>query len=238
MSLPFAADSLAFPPVTDPSPAEHVMRAGAEHMGEAALLSAITGLALRSARALVDGHGCLRTLCALPPAELASLPGMTAKRAAALLAGVEAGRRVVMDAQQRTRLRTPAEVAAYLTPRLGGLRREVFHVLCFDSRNGLLRDTRVAEGTANACPVDPREVFAAALSSRASGLVFAHNHPSSGDPNPSAQDIALTAMLAEAAQALGLKVLDHVIIGAGAYYSMLEKGSLPARRSAPGPAWS
>jgi DNA repair protein RadC len=96
----------------------------------------------------------------------------------------------------------------------------------------------------NTCPVDPREVFAAALASRASGIVLAHNHPS-GDPEPSAQDVSLTVQLCEAGRLLGIKVLDHVVVGDGDFASLLERGQLPdselaeARRrwSAAGGAW-
>jgi DNA repair protein RadC len=100
-------------------------------------------------------------------------------------------------------------------------------VLCFNPRNVLLHDARVAEGTMNACPVDPREVFATALIARASAIVLAHNHPS-GDPEPSAQDVALTAQLSESGRLLGIKVLDHVVVGDGAYASLLERGQLVA----------
>jgi DNA repair protein RadC len=102
----------------------------------------------------------------------------------------------------------------------------VFHVLCFNARNVLLLDARVAEGTINACLVDPREVFAAAITARATAIVLAHNHPS-GDPEPSAQDLSLTRQLFEAGRLLGIKVLDHVVVGDGTYASLMERGELP-----------
>ncbi|MFP2911356.1 RadC family protein, partial [Pyxidicoccus sp. 3LFB2] len=147
-------------------------------------------------------------------------------RAAQVLAALELGRRAQRAVERRPKLRTPKEIHGYLAPKLATLRREVFHVLCFNARNVLVHDARVAEGTMNACPVDPREVFAAALTSRATAIVLAHNHPS-GDPEPSVQDLALTRHLVAASQLLNIKVLDHVVVGDGAYVSMLERGLLP-----------
>ncbi|MFP2933731.1 RadC family protein, partial [Pyxidicoccus sp. 3LG] len=138
---------------------------------------------------------------------------------------LELGRRAQRSVERRPRLRTPKEIHAYLAPALGTLRREVFHVLCFNARNVLVHDARVAEGTMNACPVDPREVFAAALTARATAIVLAHNHPS-GDPEPSVQDMGLTRHLISAAQLLNIKVLDHVVVGDGSYVSMVERGLL------------
>jgi DNA repair protein RadC len=90
----------------------------------------------------------------------------------------------------------------------------------------LVRDVRVAEGTTNACPVDPREVFAVALAARATAVVLAHNHPS-GDPEPSSLDVALTAQLVEGGRLLGVKVLDHLVVGESGFVSFLERGLMP-----------
>ncbi len=134
--------------------------------------------------------------------------------------------------ERRPRLRTPAEIYQHLAPALRSLRREVFHVLSLNGRNVLLNDARVAEGSMNACPVDPREVFCAALAARATAIVLAHNHPS-GDPEPSEMDIALTEQIAEGGRILGIRVLDHLIVGDGAYVSLLERGRLSHRPAEP-----
>src|SRR5262249_14645730 len=113
-----------------------------------------------------------------------------------------------------------------------GLRREVFHVLCFNSRNVLLSDVRVAEGTLDHCLVDPREVFSAALWARATAIVLAHNHPS-GDPEPSGLDLELTAQLVEGGRILGIKVLDHIVVGDSNYTSLFEKQADALGRRSP-----
>ena len=208
---------------------ERLFRLGASALTDPELLGVLLGGGARMralAETLLSTKGGLKALVQQEPRELSARPGMGAARTAQVLAALEWGRRAQRVSERRPRLRTPREISTYLAPNLSALRREVFHVLCFNARNVLLLDARVAEGTINACPVDPREVFAAAITSRASAIVLAHNHPS-GDPEPSGQDLSLTAQLVEAGRVLGIKVLDHVVIGDGSYTSLVERGELP-----------
>jgi DNA repair protein RadC len=99
----------------------------------------------------------------------------------------------------------------------------------------LLADTRVAQGTTDACTVDPREVFRAALAARATAVIFAHNHPS-GDPSPSDSDLALTRELQAGARIFHLRVLDHLVVGAGRYVSLARAGLLHALPAGSGEA--
>jgi DNA repair protein RadC len=212
---------------------------GAAALTDPELLCMVLGSGRRAhalAESLLASSGGLKALVQEDPNALCARKGLGAGRAAQVLAALELGRRAQRVTERRPRLRTPREIYAYLAPSLSALRREVFHVLCFNARNVLLLDVRVAEGTINSCPVDPREVFAAAITSRATAIVLAHNHPS-GDPEPSAQDLGLTAQLIEASRWLGIKVLDHVVVGDGAYTSMLERGELPLLGAEASKAW-
>ena len=181
---------------------------------------------------LLAAAGGLRALASMEPGELCSAAGLGRERAAQVLAALELARRAHLAAEERPRLRTAGEVYRYLAPRLALLRHEVFHVLSFNTRNVLVGDARVAEGTTDACTVDPREVFRAALEARATALIFAHNHPS-GDPEPSEADLALTRELQAGARIFHLRVLDHLVVGAGRYVSLARAGLLhlqpPAR---------
>lgn len=213
---------------------ERLFERGAPALSDAELLEVVlgTGTAATPARAIAEsvlalGPGLLE-LSRKEPRELMRLAGVGPARAAQLAASLELGRRAQLSVERRPRLRTPAEIYRYLAPALRSLRREVFHVLSFNGRNVLLDNTRVAEGSMNACPVDPREVFCAALSARATAIVLAHNHPS-GDPEPSDTDLALTEQLVEGGTILGIRVLDHLILGEGGYVSLLERGSLSQR---------
>ncbi|WP_223643873.1 DNA repair protein RadC [Corallococcus sp. EGB] len=204
---------------------ERLFRLGAESLTDLELLGLLWTEGLGDAADGVARDG-LKALVQEDPRVLCARRGVGPSRTSRLLAALELGRRAQRSPEKRPRLRNPKEVHAYLAPTLGALRREVFHVLCFNPRNVLVRDARVAEGTLSACPVDPREVFAAVVASRATAIVLAHNHPS-GDPEPSLQDVGLTEHLARAAGILGVKLLDHVVVGDGVFVSMLERGILP-----------
>lgn len=140
-------------------------------------------------------------------------------------ATVELARRVRDTQDPRPVLASPEQVHDYLAPALARLPREVFHVLCLDGRRRLLADRRVAEGTAESCAVDPRDVFAAALASGARAIVLAHNHPS-GDPTPSAEDLQLTRLLVAAGRFLNLRILDHVVVGESGFASLAARGEM------------
>jgi DNA repair protein RadC len=106
------------------------------------------------------------------------------------------------------------------------LPREHVRVLCFNARHVLLHDAWVGLGTVDSCAVDPREVYLPALRVRAHGVVLVHNHPS-GDPEPSVGDVAATRQLLTAGKALGIRLLDHLVIGAEGFVSLAARGLLP-----------
>lgn len=102
---------------------------------------------------------------------------------------------------------------------------EVFQVLFLDSRNRLLADKRLAEGTVNHVQVYPREVARRALELDATALILVHNHPS-GDPTPSQDDVSMTRDIRRAVEPLGITIHDHLIIGKGRWTSLKQKGLL------------
>ena len=121
------------------------------------------------------------------------------------------------------------------------LQKEIVVVLALDTKGGvtskgkigdlsndltwgkMLAESTVFEGTLNASVFHPREIFRFAIEESANSLVLCHNHPS-GDPQPSQEDIRATKVLIEAGNAIGIKVLDHVIIGDGIFVSLKEEG--------------
>lgn len=103
--------------------------------------------------------------------------------------------------------------------------KEIFLALHLDSKNRILCMDRVSIGSLNASLVHPREIFKSALLSSSAAIVLAHNHPS-GDATPSREDLELTTRLRECGELLGIRVLDHVIIGDGVYASMADRGIL------------
>ena len=99
---------------------------------------------------------------------------------------------------------------------------EHFCIICLNAKNKIVGVHTISIGTVNATIVHPREVFKAAMLNNASAIICLHNHPS-GDPEPSREDIETTRRLVEAGEIMGIKVLDHVIIGGQRYLSMKEK---------------
>ncbi|ROU03069.1 RadC family protein [Histidinibacterium lentulum] len=102
---------------------------------------------------------------------------------------------------------------------------EAFRVLFLDRKNVLIADEAQGEGTVDHVPVYPREVIKRALELGASALILVHNHPS-GDPTPSAADIDMTAQIARAAEALGITIHDHLVIGRSRELSFRSEGLL------------
>jgi len=229
-------------PPADEGPRERLRRLGASALTDSELVAVLLGTGLRGApvmalaEALLDSAGGLKSLVMQDPHELSAMPGLGPAKAAALLAALELGRRVQRAEERRPRLSTADEIHRYLEPELSALPREVFHVLSLNSRNVLLRDARIAQGTVGACPVDPREVFAGALAARASAIILAHNHPS-GDPEPSEQDVLLTMHVAEGARLLGMKLLDHLVVGDRRYVSLKQRRLIPPLEEG-GRSWS
>ena len=108
-------------------------------------------------------------------------------------------------------LTTPSEVAAYLEE-IKNAAQECFIVITLNTKNRAIRKHLVSIGTLNSTLVHPRECFRPAILDGAAAIIVAHNHPS-GDPSPSSEDIKVTRQLIRAGEIMGIKVLDHVIVG-------------------------
>ncbi len=120
------------------------------------------------------------------------------------------------------RVRDAAQVYEAFREEFGQLDREMFVVLLLDGKNQVIGFNVVSVGSLTAALVHPREVFKPAILVNAAALVLAHNHPS-GDPEPSPEDIAITRRLKEAGELLGIKIVDHVVIGDGRFSSFAEQ---------------
>jgi len=129
--------------------------------------------------------------------------------------------------QRKTRftISTPDDIYRLMTPILNGADREHFYVILLTTKNAVISVELVSVGSLSANLVHPREVFKPALIASAACVVAVHNHPS-GDPGPSKEDIEFTKRLRRAGDILGVKVLDHVILGNGDYCSLEAEGQL------------
>jgi len=116
-------------------------------------------------------------------------------------------------------------VLDYCRAAMQHLKTERFHVIYLDRKNVVVADETLQEGTVDQTPVFPREILRRALHLQASSIILVHNHPS-GDPSPSPQDIATTRKIVEAAKALEVSVLDHIVIGRRGHWSFREQNML------------
>jgi DNA repair protein RadC len=209
-------------------PREKLVRLGASGLGDNELVAAILGQggresnALDLASAILDRFGGPGGLPRAGIDDLRQLRGVGLARAAQIVAAVELGRRTLAMPAARRRFQNPRDVADWLLPQYGGKPVEQFGVVLLDARRGLLSARVVSTGSVDASNADPREVFRDAIVARAAGVVLFHNHPT-GDPTPSREDVAVTRRLVAAATVVGIEVVDHVILGAGTYFSFHEK---------------
>lgn len=122
-----------------------------------------------------------------------------------------------------------ADVAAYFTPRLCAHPFESLWVVGLTAKNGVRVVQCVARGGVESCAVAVRDVLRVPIVNACSGLVVVHNHPS-GDPQPSAADVAITERIRAGAELLGIRLLDHVVVAGNGHFSFLDAGMLATRR--------
>lgn len=212
---------------TPDRPREKLARVGASGLGDNELLALILGqggagrTALELAAALLDRSGGVGGLPRVLLEDLQQLEGVGVARAAQIIAAVELGRRTLCAPLPRQRFLSASDFADWLLPQFGGRPVEQFGVMLLDARRGLMSTRIVSTGSADASTAEPREVFREAILTRAAGVVLFHNHPT-GDPAPSREDVAVTRRLVAAATVVGIEVIDHLILGAGCYFSFHE----------------
>lgn len=177
-----------------------------------------------AAKAVLRRFKTLQGVVEADPAELCKVRGIGPKN----LLGLKLIK-AVSDRYLKKRLiakdpvNNSKELYAYLCHSMRDKPREGFQVVFLDAKNRVLAAETLFTGTLTASSVYPREVVQAALHHRAAALIFAHNHPS-GDPEPSAEDIAITRQLIFACRVMGITVHEHLVIGADRYFSFADQG--------------
>jgi len=211
-------------------PRERLARLGPGALSNRELVALLIGSGSRRASALdlaedLLGDG-LRALAGRSFTALEGEHGLGRAKAARVLAALELGARLCSeDRPPAPVFRTPETSARFLLPRYGARPVETFGVLALDVRHRLKHEAVISVGCLTSSLVHPREVFKEAVDARAAALILFHNHPS-GDPEPSAEDVTITRRLASAGTLMGIEVLDHVILGAGRFVSLKERGVL------------
>lgn len=213
-------------------PRERLMFSGVDALTSEDLLAVLLGTGRRGqpvlslARDLMLKLGGLRALAEMDVRELCALDGLGPSFACRIVAAVALGRRSLSEPlAERRRLATPRQVYHHVARRTRGKKKEVFIAIYVDGKNRCLREEVVSEGTLDSSLVHPREVFRPAIKTAASGVIVAHNHPS-GDPTPSPEDFEVSQRLVSCGRLLGIRLIDHVVVGARRYVSFRERGLL------------
>ena len=229
---------LAFPapkprPGTDEtrgdSPRDRLLRQGAATLRDAELLGlvlSVTGsLPGPLATDLLERSGGLGNLRRISERDLRSI-GLEPSQRVRLSAVIEIARRLARARLDRSDLLDhPAVAARYLALRYLDSDQELMGALFFDDDQRVVAESEVFRGTLSRAAVEPRALLKRALLEEASALILWHTHPS-GDPSPSAEDLAFTRRLASAAELLGIRLVDHIILGsAGQWVSLTKRGA-------------
>ena len=215
-------------------PYEKLEKYGPETLSNAELLAIVirtgsmqeTSVALAQRLLLLgEDRGGVAFLHDLSVEELRRTKGIGRVKALQIKAVMELSKRVSASLinNNRVTIKSPVEVSTLLMEEMRHLKKEVFKVILLNTKNHIIKYLNVSVGSLNSSIVHPREVFSEAVKVGCSGMLLVHNHPS-GDPEPSREDIETTQRLVNAGNILGIKVLDHVVIGDGRYISFKEQG--------------
>jgi DNA repair protein RadC len=213
-------------------PRERLLTVGAENLTDAEILAILIGggskedSALGLAQRLLATFGSLRKLDEAGNRELQSVKGIGKAKAAQIRAGLELGRRLGAEPLNTgIAIKNSEQTFRHYHARMKDLKKETFLCLMLDTKHTVICEEEIAVGSLNETIVHPREVFKRAIAESAAAVFFIHNHPS-GNPEPSPQDKKLTERLCDVGKIVGIRVLDHLIIGRETYYSFAAQGEI------------
>lgn len=208
-------------------PRERLLAQGPVVLSDAELLAVLLGSGTPGKSAVATGRELLvaaGSLARLLGAEVAPVPGIGPAKRARLIASLELARRALAEELRNLpALCNPADSGRFIKARLAHLPYEVFACLYLDNRHRVLEFEELFRGTIDGASVHPREVVRSCMKYNAAAVIFAHNHPS-GVAEPSAADRAITEELRKALALIGVRVLDHLVVGAGEPTSMAARG--------------
>jgi DNA repair protein RadC len=219
----------------DERPREKLLKQGPEALTDAELLALIlrTGDATAKRSAIDLGRellrefdGDLRKLAGAAVPEICRVKGTGPAKAASIKAALELAKRFEDDRMRsRDRFTCSEQIFNHYHHAFRDRKKEHFMALLLDGKNRVIREVQISEGSLNQSIVHPREVFNPAVRESAAAIVLVHNHPT-GDPTPSREDLEITRRLRDAGDLMGVRVLDHIIIGDGRYTSFADRGMM------------
>lgn len=211
-------------------PRERLAALGPQALANAELIAILLRVGVPGENAVQVGQRLLQTFGGIgglhraPFNELLRQHGLGEAKAAQIKAAIELGRRLTLESpEERPVISSPADAAGLVLYEMGALEQEHLRVMLLDRRNRVLETVDLYRGSVNSSQIRVGEIFREAVRKNASALIVIHNHPS-GDPTPSPDDVAVTRAILQAGQLLDVDVLDHLVIGAGRWVSLKERG--------------
>ena len=221
---------------TPESPHERLMLEGPDGLSTVDLLTVLLGRAGHARRAgdaawrLLERFRSLRRIAGATIGELEGVAPVSTPGAVRLVAAFALARRAHSRQLERGEpFRSSAEIYERYASLLRDARKERFFIVLLDGKGRVMREELVSEGSLTSSSAHPREVFATAVREAACSIVLVHNHPS-GDPEPSPDDIEVTRRLVSVGELVGIRVVDHVVVGDDRYVSFLDRGWVPTLR--------
>ncbi len=191
-----------------------IIRSGSRKERSIELAQRILGIKKQGIRGIYD----------LSLGDLKQVPGIGRVKSIQIKAIAELSKRISKyNAEAKIKISSPGSIATLYMEEMRYLHQEHLKTVFLDTKNQIISDKFLTVGTVNASLINPREVFIQALRHNAVHVILLHNHPS-GDPTPSHEDISITRRIIEAGDIIGIKLLDHIIIGDGNYISLKERG--------------
>jgi len=213
----------------DERPREKLLKLGADKLSDTELLAILLRVgssgksAVDMARELINQFGTFRNIDSKSFAEL-KRKGLGIAKIAQMKAAIEIGKRFLKEKSlSKIKIKFSKDIVDYFIPYLRDMKKEIFKLVLLDGKNKIIKDVTLSEGTLTKSIVHPREVIKEAVTESAAALVLIHNHPS-GDPHPSSDDIEITNRIISACELVGIRVLDHIIIGDNNYFSFFNEG--------------
>ena len=212
-------------------PQEKLMYSGVSSLSDVELLALIlrTGTADKKVLQLADEvmtytDNLSQDICSVDARELLNVDGIGVSKACSIVASMELARRVREPSLISGKTVTTAEdIAELYMKRMRGVKREHVQLFLLNTKCKIESEYTVSIGELNSADIHPREVYSVAIRRSAAAIIIAHNHPS-GDPTPSNLDIAATKRLEAAGKIIGIKLLDHIIVGYDSYVSLRSEG--------------
>lgn len=209
-------------------PRERLIQVGAKAISNSELLAILLRIGVSGvnvidlANGILNKYGGLRGIKKASYEELSAEKGVGPAKAAQILAAVELGRRLasLVDENDRITIHTSTDVYEMVRYEMESFDHEELWVINLDTRHRVLVTDKLYKGSLNSSPIRIAEIFRKPVSRNAAAIILVHNHPS-GDPKPSAADIAVTRSILDAGKLMEIPMLDHLIIGHGKFESIL-----------------